>query len=212
MTDAMASRYEGSAMQEPARAGVADKVRNAATEQLTNQKQRATDGLGSVAQAVRQSTQHLREQQHETIAWYAEQAADQIDKLSQRLRDTDVAELATDLQQLARRQPALFIGGAFALGLIGARFFKSSARPVSAGGNRASASLAGTSGQGVYAQATEAAGYRSAGQSRVHDYQALSSLADNPVTPQNSSATGSSGIGTGGTKPRSRRGTPSERS
>ena len=31
-----------------------------------------------------------------------------------------------DAQRLARRQPALFVGGAFALGLLGARFLKSS--------------------------------------------------------------------------------------
>jgi hypothetical protein len=33
-----------------------------------------------------------------------------------------------DAQRLARRQPALFVGGAFAVGLLGARFLKSSAQ------------------------------------------------------------------------------------
>lgn len=107
--------------------GIVGRVREQATAQLATQKTRATDGLGSVAEAVRETTRHLREGQHETVAHYAEQAADQIERFSQRLRNKDVGELMTDAQRLARQKPALFVGGAFALGLIGARFLKSSA-------------------------------------------------------------------------------------
>jgi hypothetical protein len=106
--------------------GIVGRVRDQANAQLTTQKTKATDGLGSVAQAVRQTTQHLREGQHDTVARYAEQAADQIERLSQQLRNKDVGELMNNAQQLARRQPALFVGGAFALGLLSARFLKSS--------------------------------------------------------------------------------------
>ena len=107
-------------------AGIADKVRERAAAQLNTQKDRATDGIGSVAQVARETTQHLRERQHETIAGYVEQAADQLDRFSRNLKNKDVRELVEDAQRLARRQPALFVGGAFALGLAGARFFKSS--------------------------------------------------------------------------------------
>lgn len=106
--------------------GIVGKVKEQATSQLSTQKNRATDGLGSVAQAVRQTTQHLRDNQNETVARYAEQAAEQIERFSERLRNKDVGELMNDAQQLARRQPALFVGGAFAIGLLGARFLKSS--------------------------------------------------------------------------------------
>ena len=106
--------------------GLVGKVKEQATAQLSSQKDRATDGLGSVAQAVRQTTQHLRDNQNDTVARYAEQAADQIERFSERLRNKDVGELMNDAQQLARRQPALFVGGAFAIGLLGARFLKSS--------------------------------------------------------------------------------------
>jgi hypothetical protein len=68
----------------------------------------------------------LREQQHETIAGYVDSAADQIERFSQNLKNKDVGELVNDAQRLARRQPALFVGSAFAIGLLGARFFKSS--------------------------------------------------------------------------------------
>jgi hypothetical protein len=106
--------------------GFIGKVRERANAELSTQKDRAIDGLGSAARAVRQSTQQLREQDHGTVASYVEGAADQIERFSQRLREKDVGELLGDVQRLARRQPAWFVGSAFALGLLGARFLKSS--------------------------------------------------------------------------------------
>src|SRR5688500_10691756 len=105
---------------------IVSRVKESATAQLTTQKDRGTDALGSVAQAVRSSTQKLREENHDAIAGYVERAADQIEDWSRRLRERDVDDLLTDVQRLARRQPAVFVGSAFALGLVGARFLKSS--------------------------------------------------------------------------------------
>jgi hypothetical protein len=106
--------------------GLVDRARSSAADQLNTQKSRATDGIGSVAQAIRQSTQQLRDQKHETIAGYVEQAADQLEKFSKQLREKDVGEMFSDAQRFARRQPAVFVGAAFAVGLVGARFLKSS--------------------------------------------------------------------------------------
>jgi hypothetical protein len=107
---------------------IVGRVRDQATAQLNTQKNKATDGLGSVAHAVRDTTQRLRQENHDTVARYVEQAADQIERFSTRLKDRDVGELVNEAQRLARRQPALFVGGAFAVGLLGARFLKSSAQ------------------------------------------------------------------------------------
>jgi hypothetical protein len=41
-----------------------------------------------------------------------------------------------DLEGLARRRPALVLGGALALGLLAARFFKSSKRHRTGAGDR----------------------------------------------------------------------------
>jgi hypothetical protein len=101
-------------------------MRQQANERLSSQKDHALEGLGGVTQAVRTTTQSLREQQHDTIARYVEQAADQVDRLADTLRNKDVAELIADAQRLARRQPAVFVGSAFAVGLLAARFLKSS--------------------------------------------------------------------------------------
>jgi ElaB/YqjD/DUF883 family membrane-anchored ribosome-binding protein len=119
-------RYLMDQTQQTSGSGIADRVRERASAQLNEQKDRATDGLGSVAQAVRQSTQQLRAERHETVAQYVEQAADQLERFSTRLKEKNISELVGDAQRLARRQPALFIGGAFAIGLLGARFLKSS--------------------------------------------------------------------------------------
>lgn len=106
--------------------GVMDRVKESATAQLSSQKERATDGLGSIATAVRRSSEPLRENKQDFIAEYVEKAADQIEQFSSRLRERDINELVDDAQQFARRRPALFIGAAFAVGVAAARFLKSS--------------------------------------------------------------------------------------
>ncbi len=135
-----------------AASGLMGRVRDRAEAQLSSQKDRATDGIGAVAQAVRQSAQHLRDNHQDTIARYAEQAADQLERFSNGLRNRDVGEIVEDVQRFARRQPALFVGSAFAIGVIGARFLKSSSDRATHGrglaGYRASAGGVDHAGRG----------------------------------------------------------------
>ena len=109
-------------------AGLMDRLRDGAASQLGAQKNRATDGVTSVAQAVRQSTQQLRDNRHETIARYVDQAVDGVERFANRLKEKDVNELVRDAQQFARRNPAVFVGTAFGIGVVAARFLKSSNR------------------------------------------------------------------------------------
>jgi hypothetical protein len=108
--------------------GIVDRMKGSATAQLKTQKDRGVDAISSVTQAVRSTTQRLRDEQHDTLAGYVEKAVDEVDRWSRQLKDKNVDELIGDVQRLARRQPAVFIGSAFALGVIGARFLKSSSR------------------------------------------------------------------------------------
>ena len=103
-------------------------VKERATAQLDTQKGHATEGLDAITQAVRQTTAHLRSDEHDTLARYIDQVADQLDRLSSSVRQKSVNELMQDVRQLGQRQPALFIGGSFAVGLLAARFLKSSQR------------------------------------------------------------------------------------
>jgi hypothetical protein len=106
--------------------GVIDRVKEGATARLSAQKDRATEGLTTVAEAVRKTTDTLRNEQHHTAARFVEQTADQLQRLSNQLREKDINQLVDEAARLARRQPAIFVGLSFAAGLLAARFLKSS--------------------------------------------------------------------------------------
>ena len=106
--------------------GLVDNIKARAATQLGTQKDRASEGIGTLAQAVRHTTERLREEQHDTVAQYVDKAAEQLERWSNGLRGKDVSELLDETQRFARRRPALFVGGSFALGLLVARFLKSS--------------------------------------------------------------------------------------
>ncbi len=107
---------------------VVDQAKQQATSQLTAQKDRAVDSLGTVADALRQSGKHLRENDQHGFAQYADKAAERVEQFSGQLRGKDVQEIVRDMERYARQQPALVLGGAFVLGLLGARFLKSTAQ------------------------------------------------------------------------------------
>jgi hypothetical protein len=58
----------------------------------------------------------------------AEKAANRVERWADYVQNTDSREMANRVENFARREPGLFLGGAFALGLLGARFLKSSRR------------------------------------------------------------------------------------
>ena len=95
---------------------------------LGESKGQLADQVGSVAEALRRTTEHLRSEEQTRIAGLTETLARQIDQVSNYLRTKDAAAMRQDLENVARRQPAIAIGGALLLGLIGARFLKSSER------------------------------------------------------------------------------------
>jgi len=122
---------------------VVDQARQQLSSRLVDQKDRAAEGLTSVAHALRQTSQQLREQDQQAVTGYIESAASQVERISNYLRHNDLGGLIDDVEHFARRQPALFLGGTFVLGLLGARFLKSS-RPTTgaAGGYSGNTTLA----------------------------------------------------------------------
>lgn len=95
-----------------------------AGESVMGTKERAADGLGSVGKALRSSGEGLGEE-GDAIRGYVDQVADRVDGLSDYVRTRDAGQMLSDVERMARREPALFIGGAFVLGLFTARFLKS---------------------------------------------------------------------------------------
>jgi hypothetical protein len=89
------------------------------------QKQRAADSLSGVAQTLRSTTQNFQTDQ-DGIGRYINEAADRVDSLAHYLHDRELNDIVDEVEDFARRQPVAFLGGAFALGILGARFLKSS--------------------------------------------------------------------------------------
>lgn len=112
--------------------GLVGTVKQQAASRLDKQKEHAVDELTSVAGSVRQMGEQLKSPEHGAVAQYAAQygdmAADQLQQVAGYLRQHDVKQLVREVEGFARREPVLFTGGAFLLGLIGARFLKS--KPV----------------------------------------------------------------------------------
>ncbi len=93
---------------------------------VAGQKDRVAESLGGVAQALRQTGDQMRDQDQMGLTGFVDQAASQVEHFSSYLRENDMGRLIDDVESYARREPAIFIGGAFLLGLLGARFMKSS--------------------------------------------------------------------------------------
>ena len=93
--------------------------------QLANQKHEASQRLTPVQTALRETDQQLRKQGQGPVAKYADKAADQVERFSGYLRETEVDEILDEARGFARRRPALFVGSAAALGFFATRFLKS---------------------------------------------------------------------------------------
>lgn len=106
---------------------VVDQAKQTATAQVSDRKDMAADSLGAVADTLRQTSQQLRDQNVGPFVGVADAAASRIEGVSSYLRETDVNDMLRDVEDLGRRQPALFLAGALGLGLLAARFVKSSA-------------------------------------------------------------------------------------
>jgi hypothetical protein len=102
-----------------------DRAKMTATSQANSQKQRAASGLDSAADAMREVSTNMRQQQP-TLANVTAVAADRTQDIARYLQQTDVNDMVRGVEDFARRQPLLFLGGAFAIGLLGARFLKAS--------------------------------------------------------------------------------------
>ena len=101
-------------------------IKQNVTSRVDEQKNRAADGLGGIANVIRNAGNELRTE-NEALASYVDAASDQLRRFADQIREKGVADMLDDVHTFARRRPALFIGGAFLVGLVIARFLKSSA-------------------------------------------------------------------------------------
>jgi hypothetical protein len=105
-----------------------DKAEQQAKARLNATKKDAALTLSSVASTLLSSSSQLKDEQQNMAGEYVEKAAEQIDRLATYIQNADPGQVVENVERFARRRPAVFIGAAFALGVIGARFLKSSRR------------------------------------------------------------------------------------
>jgi hypothetical protein len=110
---------------------IVNQVQQQAGSQLARQKDSAATDLTQVVQAVRRFGESLTGQEAggpiaRYAAEYGDKAANSLERFSTYIREQDPKQLLNDVQNFGRRRPALLLGGAFLLGLAGARLIKSS--------------------------------------------------------------------------------------
>lgn len=108
---------------------VAAQAQDQIKSRIATQKDTAAESLSGVAHALRETGNQLRASDQTGAIGLLDEAASQVERLSSYLQHNDLNRLVRDAESFARRQPALFLGGAFLVGLVGARFLKSS-RPA----------------------------------------------------------------------------------
>lgn len=105
-----------------------DEARQQAAAKLRDGKSRVAGQVGTVAHAFRSAGDELRGEEQARLAEFTDGAAERMEHVARYIDEHSVAEMLDDVERLARKSPSLFLGGAFALGMVGARFMKTSER------------------------------------------------------------------------------------
>lgn len=92
-------------------------------QQADRGREVAAESIDKLARTVRRVSTDMQTDQPQ-IANAAITAADQAARVAEYLRTTDTREMISTVEDAARRQPLLFLGGAFVLGVVVSRFVK----------------------------------------------------------------------------------------
>lgn len=96
-----------------------------ARSQAEQQKDRVSESLLSVADALRRGGEELPEENRQ-YGRVLDAVADRAEDASHYLAERDVDSLTREVRTFARDHAPVFLSGAFTLGMLGARFLKSS--------------------------------------------------------------------------------------
>jgi ElaB/YqjD/DUF883 family membrane-anchored ribosome-binding protein len=160
---------------------VADQAKGQTREKLRSQintrSSQAGDQLGSAAGAMRKTSAQLRVEGNQGVAKLIDGVADRGERLGSYLNRADGDQILRDVEDLARRQPWLFVGGSAVVGFLASRFMKASSSSRYQGGAPSTPSL-------PRAESESSAGYISP--------------AEPPVAALDPSGAGRSGVSGGG--------------
>ena len=108
-----------------AAAGIGSKATDKVNTIISDQRSAGADYVKGLAQAVHRAAGEFDQDIPQASRWIRG-VAGQIDSVADAVREREPRELLNDVQDFARRQPALFFGGAMLLGFAALRFLKSS--------------------------------------------------------------------------------------
>lgn len=103
-----------------------EEVRDRAVAAADQQRPMVAERTDHFASALRSAGETLRRQDEQRFGKFADEAAEQVERFSERLRKEDVQGMVSDLENAGRRNPGKFLGGTFAAGMMLGRFLRSS--------------------------------------------------------------------------------------
>jgi hypothetical protein len=89
------------------------------------QRERVAEGVRTFAYALRRGANDLPEDRRE-YGRFIDDVADRVESVSRYIEQRDVDSLTREARRFARDHTPVFLAGAFTLGMLGARFMKSS--------------------------------------------------------------------------------------
>jgi hypothetical protein len=104
-------------------ASLVDDVKERVLSAAEGQREGIAGQISDVAETIHRSGEHFKGKQ-DWIAQIVEGGAQELGTLAATLRTNDLQELMGKLEDLARRQPALFVGAAMAAGFAMVRLGK----------------------------------------------------------------------------------------
>jgi ElaB/YqjD/DUF883 family membrane-anchored ribosome-binding protein len=120
---------------------VAEQAKSQTREQLRTQigqrSSQAGEQVSSAADAMRRTSEHLRGEGKDSVAKVLDGAAERSERLGSYLARADGDQMLRDVEDIARKQPWLFVGGSAVVGFLASRFMKASS------GNRYQGAAAG---------------------------------------------------------------------
>lgn len=171
---------------------VADRVSDTIGEEVDNRAGAGFDRAGMmlehVANAVERAGDELRPEEA-PVADIARAAAGQIRSAAGYVRSADVGTIIGNAEDFARRQPAIFLGGALAIGLMASRFLKAS--PTQSSGYGSPSDTPGRFSSGMSSGYRAYGGYRSPAGSTASGTSTLGSGLNASTSTGSASTSGS---------------------
>jgi hypothetical protein len=126
---------------------VADGVREEAEKFFDEQKGKLGTKVDRVGKAINQAAHALHAVKADPLADAVDAAGERFKLASSYIEERNLGELISDAEDVARRHPAVMLGGLFVTGLLVARFVKASASREESGSGTSAARESGGAGK-----------------------------------------------------------------